>query len=47
VIPAIKAGIALLGGSSKWMKIISMSLNNNEVRKIEKILIDLNLLKSK
>lgn len=47
VIPAIKAGTALLGRSSKWMKIISMSLNNNEVRKIEKILIDLTLLKSK
>lgn len=47
VIPAIKAGTALLGRSSKWMKVISMSLNNNEVRKIEKILIDLTLLKSK
>jgi len=47
VIPAIKAGVALLGRSSKWMKTISMSLNNNEVREIEKILIDLNLLKSK
>jgi len=47
VISAIKVGTALLGRSSKWMKIISMSLNNNEVRKIEKILIDLNLLKSK
>jgi 4-hydroxy-tetrahydrodipicolinate synthase len=47
VIPAIKVGTALLGRSSKWMKIISMSLNNNEVRKIEKILIDLDLLKSK
>lgn len=47
VIPVIKAGVALLGRSSKWMKIISMSLNNNEVRKIEKILIDLTLLKSK
>jgi 4-hydroxy-tetrahydrodipicolinate synthase len=46
-IPAIKAGTALLGRSSKWMKTISMSLNNNEVRKIEKILIDFNLLKSK
>ena len=47
VIPAIKVGTALLGRSSKWMKTISMSLNNNEVREIEKILIDLNLLKSK
>ena len=47
VIPAIKAGTALLGRSSKWMKIISMSLNNDEVRKIEEILIDLSLVKSK
>ena len=47
VIPAIKVGTALLGRSSKWMKTISMSLNNNEVKKIEKILIDLYLLKSK
>ena len=46
-IPAIKVGTALLGRSSKWMKTISMSLNNNEARKIEKILIDFNLLKSK
>ena len=46
-IPAIKVGTALLGRSSKWMKTVSMSLNNNEVRKIEKILIDFNLLKSK
>ena len=46
VIPAIKVGTALLGRSSKWMKTISMSLNNNEVRKIEKILIALNLLKN-
>ena len=47
VIPAIKAGTALLGRSSKWMKLISMSLNDDEVEKIEKILIDLHLLKSK
>jgi len=47
VIPAIKAGTALLGRSSKWMKIISMSLNNNEVRKIEERLIDLNVIKRK
>ena len=46
-IPAIKAGTALLGRSSKWMKIISMSLNDDEAVKIEKILIELNLIKSK
>jgi len=47
VIPAIKVGTALLGRSSEWMKTISMSLNNNEVRKIEKILINLSLLSEK
>ena len=46
-IPAIKAGTALMGRSSKWMKIISMSLNDDEVEKIEKILIELNLIKDK
>lgn len=46
-IPAIKAGTALLGRSSKWMKITSMSLNDDEVEKIEKILIELNLIKGK
>ena len=47
VIPAVKAGTALMGRSSKWMKIISMSLNDDEVEKIEKILIELNLIKDK
>ena len=47
VIPAIKVGTALLGRSSKWMKMLSMSLNDDEVEKIEKILIELNLIKNK
>lgn len=47
VIPAIKAGTALLGRSNKWMKIISMSLNDDEVEKIKKVLIEFNLIKSK
>jgi 4-hydroxy-tetrahydrodipicolinate synthase len=47
VIPVIKAGVALLGRSSKWMKIISMSLDDKEIRKVEKILINLSLLSEK
>jgi 4-hydroxy-tetrahydrodipicolinate synthase len=47
VIPAIKVGAALLGRSSKWMKIISMSLDDEEIRKVEKILINLGLLSEK
>jgi len=44
VIPAIKAGVALLGRSTKWMKLSSLSLDDEEIRKIEKILINLSLL---
>ncbi len=47
VIPAIKGGTALLGRSSRWMKIISMSLDDKEIRKVEKILINLGLLGEK
>ncbi|MBA7527230.1 4-hydroxy-tetrahydrodipicolinate synthase [subsurface metagenome] len=47
VIPAIKAGVALLGRSTKWMKLSSLSLDDEEIRKIEKILIDLSLLSEK
>jgi 4-hydroxy-tetrahydrodipicolinate synthase len=47
VIPAIKGGTALLGRSSRWMKIISMSLDDKEIRKVEKILINLSLLSEK
>jgi 4-hydroxy-tetrahydrodipicolinate synthase len=47
VIPAIKGGTALLGRSSRWMKIISMSLDDKEIRKVEKILINLGLLSEK
>jgi len=47
VIPAIKAGTALLGRSSKWMKLSSLSLDDEEIRKIEKILTNLGLLGKK
>ncbi len=47
VIPAIKAGVALLGRSTKWMKLSSLSLDDEEIRKVEKILINLGLLSEK
>ena len=47
VIPAIKAGVALLGRSTKWMKLSSLSLDDEEIRKVEKILINLSLLSEK
>ena len=47
IIPAIKAGVALLGRSTKWMKLSSLSLDDEEIRKIEKILINLGLLSEK
>ncbi len=47
IIPAIKAGVALLGRSTKWMKLSSLSLDDEEIRKIEKILINLSLLSEK
>ena len=46
-IPAIKVGTALLGRSSKWMKLISMSLDDEEIRKVEKILKNLSLFSEK
>lgn len=47
VIPAIKAGVALLGRSTKWMKLSSLSLDDEEIIKVEKILINLSLLSEK
>lgn len=44
VIPAIKTAVALLGRSTKWMKLSSLSLDDEEIRKVEKILINLGLL---
>jgi len=47
VIPAIKAGVALLGRSTKWMKLSSLSLDEEEIRKVERILTNLSLLSEK
>ena len=46
-IPAIKAGVALLGRSTKWMKLSSLSLDEEEIRKVERILTNLSLLSEK
>jgi len=44
VIPAIQAGAMLRGRSRKWMKIASMALSEDEVRKVEQMLKNLHLL---
>lgn len=43
VLPAIKAGAALMGRSTKWLKIRGDELNREEIRKVEEILKQLNL----
>ena len=44
VIPAIKAGAALLGRSQKWMKMTTLSLNENEILHVKEVLMELELL---
>jgi 4-hydroxy-tetrahydrodipicolinate synthase len=43
-IPAIKAGAMLLGRSSKWMKIAGLTLREDEIAKVKKVLAELGLL---
>ncbi len=43
VLPAIKAGTALMGRSSRWLKIRGDELKPVEIRKIEKVINNLNL----
>ena len=47
VIPAIKAGVALLGRSTKWMKMLSLTLGDEDVEKVKKVIIKLSLLSEK
>ena len=47
VIPAIKTGVALLGRSTNWMKISSLTLNKQEVEKVKIVLRNLNLINAK
>lgn len=45
--PAIKAGVALLGRSTKWMKMLSLTLGDEDIAKVKEILINLGLLSEK
>jgi 4-hydroxy-tetrahydrodipicolinate synthase len=47
VIPAIKTGVALLGRSTNWMKISSLTLSKQEVEKVKIVLRNLNLINAK
>ena len=43
VIPAIKAGVTLLGRSAKWMKMLSLTLGNEDIEKVKRVIIKLGL----
>jgi len=47
VIPAIKAGVALLGRSTKWMKMLSLTLGDEDIEKVKRVVIKLGLLSEK
>jgi len=47
VIPAIKAGVALLGRSTKWMKMLSLTLGDEDIEKVKRVIIKLGLLSEK
>jgi len=41
VIPAIKTGVALLGRSTKWMKMLSLTLGDEDIEKVKRVIIKL------
>jgi len=43
-IPAIKAAVSLLGRSTKWMKVSSLTLDGKEIKKIKDIMENLDLI---
>jgi len=47
VIPAIKSGVALLGRSTKWMKMFSLTLGKEDIEKVKRVIIKLGLLSYK
>lgn len=47
VIPAIKSGVALLGRSTKWMKMFSLTLGKEDIEKVKRVIIKLGLLSEK
>ena len=47
VIPAIKAAVTLLGRSAKWMKMLSLTLGDEDIEKVKKVIIKLGLFSEK
>ena len=47
VIPAIKTAVALLGRSTNWMKMLSLTLGDEDIEKVKRVIIKLNLLSEK
>ena len=47
VIPAIKAAVTLLGRSTKWMKILSLTLGDEDIEKVKRVIIKLGLFSEK
>ena len=47
VIPAIKAAVTLLGRSTKWMKMLSLTLGDEDIEKVKRVIIKLGLFSEK
>jgi len=47
VIPAIKAAVTLLGRSTKWMKMLSLTLSDEDIEKVKRVIIKLGLFSEK
>ena len=47
VIPAIKAAVTLLGRSTKWMKILSLTLGDEDIEKVKRVIVKLGLFSEK
>jgi dihydrodipicolinate synthase/N-acetylneuraminate lyase len=47
VIPAIKAAVTLLGRSTKWMKMFSLTLGDEDIEKVKRVIIKLGLFSEK
>jgi len=47
VIPAIKAAVTLLGRSTKWMKMLSLTLGDEDIEKVKRVITKLGLFSEK
>jgi len=47
VIPAIKAAVTLLGRSTKWIKMLSLTLSDEDIEKVKRVIIKLGLFSEK